>query len=106
MSLTDEQAQQLGTLGRELSLALGQIANDFCVHHKMSNNPQAFNATMMTLIETVTFVTLTGAFHNDPAQQKKTADEIAKGIRKLLRNYAIHKQLETLRNHHPKGKSQ
>ena len=106
MSLTDEQAAELGTIGRQLSLALGQVANEFCQHHNMSSNPQAFNATMMTLIETVTFVTLTGAFHNDPAQQKQTADTIARGIRKLLRDFAIHKQLETLRNHHPKGKSQ
>ena len=98
--LSDEQAAELGTIGRELSLALGQIANDFCVQHNMAGSPQAFNATMMTLIETLTFVTLTGAFHDNPMQQRQTADELHKGVKKMLRDWAIEKQVRKIRNPH------
>ena len=103
--LTDEQATELGTAGRQLALALGQVANDFCVHHNMADDPQAFNASMFTLIETLIFVTLTSLFVDNPVQQRQTADEIHKGIKKLLRDWAIEKQLRTLRNH-PKGRPQ
>ena len=103
--LTNEQAAELGHIGRKLTLILGNLADAFCEKHGIAENGQAFNATMLTLIETLVFVTLTSAMPDNPVQQRKTADELHGGIKKLLRDWAIERQLQTLRNH-PKGTTQ
>lgn len=94
--LTQRQAEEIAKIAAEATAALGERAVAFCEKHDM-DTPDGFNATLLTLFDSMMFITLDAMF-DSPADRRAAADHSHASIKKLLRNHAIHRQVQKMRN--------
>lgn len=94
--LTQKQAEEVARIAAQTTKLLGEKSVAFCERHGM-DTPDAFNATMLTLLDSMMFITLDAMFEH-PADRCAAADHSHASIKKLLRNHAIHRQVQKMRN--------
>jgi hypothetical protein len=94
--LTQRQAEEIAKIAAAATAALGEEAVLFCEKHDM-DTPNSFNATMLTLLDSMMFITLDAMF-DTPADRREAADHSHASVTKLLRNHAIHRHVQKMRN--------
>jgi hypothetical protein len=94
VKITDEQARLIATFGQQSTLMLGAAARDIGQATGMPNEADYFNATLITLLETVVFMSLIGTYDTHP-ERRQALETMHQSLKKLL--------IEHYRNHHHKG---
>lgn len=99
MKLNQPRANELGDIARDITIEMSAQTLAFCERHRLDSG-QALDTILLTLLDGVVFLLLEAMFDN-PADRRRAADALHHDVTRLLRNHAIHLQVQKIRNQYP-----
>jgi hypothetical protein len=92
-TITGAQSELLGRMGQQFALSIGAAARDFIAATGLPNDEEHFNASLLTLLEAVVFLTLVGTY-DTPRDRRLALDDMMKSLKKLMLNHSNRNQHE------------